>query len=288
MSVVLIGNPVAGRASMKGLKRIEELIKNKGRDVSLLVTQKSGDAERFAREALKDSPSLIIVAGGDGTCNEVLNGIAGSTVPMAVLPVGTTNVLARELAIPFDIHKAILHALGRTARRVSLGRIAFQGSSRYFCLMAGIGYDADAVRGVGEKAKRISGKGAYIASGLRSLIGWNPGALAITLNGKTLNCYSAIVCNASKYAGPFSIAPDADIRKPLLYAFIMHGRRRLDILRYTAGILTSRHLGLKDTTYAATIKVAIEGCAPIQVDGDYIGRTPAVIEAVADALSLVY
>ncbi|MDP3260208.1 MAG: diacylglycerol kinase family lipid kinase [Thermodesulfovibrionales bacterium] len=314
-TIFLIGNPAAGRNALRKINEAATIIKNKGHDVQVLLTGKRGDAESFARkissefkvkssELRNDKNSelnfslltshfslLIIAAGGDGTYNEVINGIACTNIPMAILPLGTTNVLAKELNIPEDVEKAVDIALNGKIHTICLGKITSNPPSlltRHFLLMAGIGYDGETVYGIKKGLKRYSGKGAYILSGLKTLLRWAPDKLTFTMDGKSREGYSAIICKTSKYAGNFRIAPDADINKNNLYAFIMHSRNRLDILRYISGILTKKHLKFKDITYQQTEDIEVKGNAHIQIDGDYFGMTPARIEIAPDALRLVY
>ena len=323
-TIFLIGNPAAGRNALRKINEAAAIIKNRGHDVQVLLTKKRGDAESFARQISSEagvqrlefknnsslgtchSSLLVIAAGGDGTYNEVINGIACTNIPMAILPLGTTNVLAKELNIPEDVEKAVDIAIRGRTQKVCLGRITLipevrslkppensntRHSSlvtRYFLLMAGIGYDGETVYGIKKGLKRYSGKGAYILSGLKTLLRWAPDKLTFTMDGKSCEGYSAIICKTSKYAGNFRIAPDADINKNSLYAFIMHSRNRLDILRYISGILTKKHLKFKDITYQQAENIEVKGNAHIQIDGDYFGMTPARIEIVPDALRLVY
>ena len=335
-TIFLIGNPAAGRNALRKINEAVAIIKNKGHDVQVLLTGKRGDAESFARQISSefgvksselrndknlelithDSKLLIIAAGGDGTYNEVINGIACTNIPMAIRPLGTTNVLAKELNIPDDIESALNIALRGRTQKVCLGRITLipevrslkppENSNtppspaslreagraplltRHFLLMAGVGYDAETVYGIKNEIKRYFGKGAHILSGLKTLLRWAPDKLTFTMDGKSYEGYSAIICNASKYAGNFNVAPDADMKNPSLYVFIMHGKRRGDILRYVSGIITKRHLGFKDITYLKAERIDIRGNAHIQIDGDYLGETPAKIEVIPDALRLVY
>lgn len=286
MAVILIGNPASGGSSLKKLMDVYAFLKSRSPDARLIVTEKRGDAERASREALGGQIERIIAAGGDGTCNEVINGIAGSTMPMAVLPMGTTNVLARELGVPMNLKDAVDRALTGNSHITSLGMIAFNGQTRYFSLMAGIGYDAEAVYGAGKSP--VSGKASYVISGMKKLLFWSPGELNVKVDGGLYKAYSLIACNASKYAGDFRIALDADISEPLLHVFLMHGKRRLDILRYAGGIMTGRHLRLKDITYLPAARIEVAGTARMQIDGDYMGMTPAVIGTVPHCIRLVY
>lgn len=311
--IILIGNPVAGRGAAGRIARAVDIIKSRGFNVRLMLTGKKGDAESFAKEIVQNSENpplspfakggqggiLIIAAGGDGTYNEVINGIACTDIPMAILPLGTTNVLAKELDIPEVMEKALDIALGGKVQNVCLGKITLsaqvsgvscQGSgiTRYFLLMAGIGFDGEAVYGIKNRIKRYSGKGAYIWSGLKTFMLWNPDKLTFNIDNRGYDGYSAIICNAAKYAGHFKVAPDAKLQEPSLYAFIMQGRKRSDIVRYVSGIIRGNHLKLSDMTYRKAEKIEINGKACIQIDGDYLGKTPATIEIVPDALKLVY
>ncbi len=332
-TVILIGNPAAGKNALKSIEKAGGIIKSGGFDVRLMLTEKRGDAEAFARQVSSEfgvhslSPRpplsgggqggiLIITAGGDGTFNEVINGIAGSEIPMAILPLGTTNVLAKELNIPEDTDKALDIALNGNEHKICLGKITLFGDteirrhgdtekdespyppfsapprhlniSRYFLLMAGIGFDGRTVYGIKGAIKKFSGKGAYIWSGLSALLKWNPEKLIFNIDGKTREGYSAIVCNASKYAGNFNVAPDAKLNEPYLYAFIMHGKRRLNLIKYVSAIIRGRHMKLSDITYQRAEQIEIQGNAHIQIDGDYLGKTPASIEIIPDVLNLVY
>lgn len=290
--VVLIANLAAKRSSLKKIERAVEILRLAGREVTVRFTENPSDAERFAKEASGNGVPLIIAAGGDGTFNEVINGIAKTDTAMAILPMGTTNVLARELGVPEKIDTAVKVALSGKPHAVSLGSITYTSHdtrrTRYFCLMAGIGFDGEAVYSVDLSLKRYSGKGAYILSGLTTVIGYSPAELAFTVDGKTYTGYSAIIGKASKYGGDFMITPDAKLTNPELYAFIMHGKRRADLFRYCLGILTGKHLALKDVTYLRAHSVGIQGNAHVQIDGDYIGTTPADISVVPDALRLVF
>lgn len=287
--VIVIANPAARRTCRRKLDKAVRLIKARGLEVELLVTAKRGDAERYARDSVSRNPYLLLAAGGDGTFNEVINGIAGTGVPMAILPLGSVNVLAREIGVPGDVKAAVDIAVDRKTHSVSLGKITFShNQSRYFCLMAGIGYDARTVSRLSNKIKKLSSEGAHLLSGLKTLFSWNPEALSITVNGKPSLGYSLIVCNSRKYAGDFVVAPDVSINAPCFYVFTMHGRRRRDIIRYVLGILTGRHLKLRDITYSRAENIEVKGTAHIQADGDYFGETPAAITVAPNALRLIY
>ena len=290
--IVIISNPVAKRASGKKVAMASYFLQSKGYDVTVRFTEKQGDAEHLAKAALDDSPRIVIAAGGDGTFNEVVNGIAGSDTPVAILPLGTTNVLAKELDIPEDVHGAMSAAVGNTAKTVYLGRIALTKSpakSRLFLVMAGIGLDGSAVLGVNDSIKKISGKGSYLYSGFKTWLKSVQEELVFQVNGSTFRGYSAVIGNAAKYGGHFKITPDARLIDPNLYICIFHGRKRSDMVRYVLGIVTGgRHLKFKDVTYLKAESITINGKAHIQLDGDYYGMTPARVEVAKQAVRLIY
>lgn len=303
-TVFLIGNPVAGGSALDKIHKAADIIRRRGHNVNLMLTEKRGDAENFAvhiaEKFSRDNSrplSLVIAAGGDGTCNEVVNGIAMTKIPLAALSLGTTNVLAKELNISENLEDSIDRALKGGIHPVSIGKITFRTEentaftnikTRYFLLMAGIGFDAGAVFNVNKNFKKHIGKTAYVINGIKTFLQWNPSKLAFTIDGKMFDGYSAIICNSSKYAGSFSVAPDAKISGDCLYAFIMCSAKRTSIIKYFLGILTKRHLKYKDIVYLPAKRISVSGDSRIQTDGDYIGKTPAEIEIVKDALHLIY
>lgn len=319
--IILIGNPVAGGGALKKIKQAVSILKNKGFTVNLMLTAQKGDAESFTKQistrykALKsNSPSLVIAAGGDGTYNEVANGLIHSNIPMAVLPLGTTSVLAKELNIPNDIKTSLDIALNGKAQTVHLGRITYTAVSsqksefknqesqvksqglnssyssfvtRYFLLMAGIGFDGETVYNVNPYIKKIIGKGAYIFSGLKTILKYKPTIINLKYNSKQSSGYNVIVGKASCYGGNFKITPDARLADPYLYIFVMHQSGRFNLIRYISGIINKSHLKFKDISYFKASEIEIEGNAHIQIDGDYLGTTPAKIDVVPNALQLI-
>ena len=288
----MIGNPAARRASVQKLERAAAFLREKGFHVEVLMTQKRGDAEIQAKESAGKKPFLIIAAGGDGTINEVINGMVWSGVPLSILPLGTTNVLAKELGIPEEVQPAMERALKGRPKTVSLGRITLGGDNasadRYFCLMAGIGFDGKAVRDTNPSLKKISGEAAYILSGMKNLLWYSPSELKIKANGDEYTGYAAVIGKAAKYGGHFKITPDACLPDPYLYACIFQGRKRTDLLRYVLGVIRGTHLTERDIVYIRTTDMEVRGEAHIQIDGDYLGVTPARLSVAKDALKIVY
>jgi YegS/Rv2252/BmrU family lipid kinase len=289
-SIVVIYNPVARRASARKVALATAFLRERGFSPELFTTEKKGDAESFAREAARKNPFAVIAAGGDGTVNEVVNGIVWSDTPLALLPLGTTNVLAREIGIPENIPEAMEKVVSGTPRKVSLGRITLENGvvDRYFCLMAGIGFDAQAVHGVNSSLKKLSGRLAYVLSGFGNFLRYSPGEITLDMNGEKYPGYTAVISKASKYGGQFMVSPEASLHDPSFHVCVFSGGKRLDLLRYVLGVVRGRHLGYHDVKCGKTVRVVVRGKAHIQIDGDYLGVTPAELTIAENALRIIY
>jgi diacylglycerol kinase (ATP) len=288
-SVSIIYNPAARRASNANIGRAVSFLEREGYSVEVLRTEKKGHARFLARGALEQRPSLVIAAGGDGTINEVINGLVWSDVPAAVLPMGTTNVLAKELNLPEDLYGALRVAVHGSPKRVSLGLIESEGRPpRYFCLMAGVGLDGKAVHDVNQSIKKVSGGAAYILSGIRNIAKYSPERIVFQVDGVEYVGYTAVIGKASKYGGNYKVTPDANLMDPFLYACIFRSGRRIDLFRYSIGVLMGVHLRYRDVAYLKASKIEILGKAHVQVDGDYLGLSPAKISIAESAVNLVF
>ncbi len=288
MNASLVVNPVAGRRRRRVIREIERLLREKI-SCTAVITREKGDAFAFARDVA--DTDFIIVAGGDGTFNEVINGLLSSApdkknIPLALIPLGTTNVLAKELGIPHNVEKAVHLALTGAPKKISLGRI----NNRYFSLMAGIGFDGEAVLRANERFKRISGKGAYIYSGLKTLAGYRPPLIQVKIPKETFTGFTAVAGNARFYGGNFQVTPKADITEPLIDVCLLKSKSRKRLLRFIAGVIFKRHLNLNDVIYRRVNRVEItsKDTVHVQVDGDYFGTLPVSIDVVKDAVSVVW
>jgi YegS/Rv2252/BmrU family lipid kinase len=290
LNASLIVNPIAGNRAFRSIRKIEALLRQKA-SLTTFITQKKKDAFEFAKN-LSDT-DRIIVAGGDGTLNESINGVLSSSnaglkeVPLALIPLGTTNVLAKELRIPENVDKAVALALAGSPRKISLGRI----NGWFFISMAGIGFDAETVLGVKNNfIKKISGKAAHIVSGLKVLRRYCPPLIKIKTMGNEYTGYTIVVGNTRNYGGYFSVTPNTSIVEPLLAVCIFSGGTRRDLLRFIAGVIRKKHLNFTDVSYfkASGLEITSDKTVHVQVDGDYFGTLPARIDVVKDAVSLVW
>lgn len=232
-------------------------------------------------------PHLVIVAGGDGTFNAVVNGLNPDTThTLAVLPFGTSNVLAAELGIT-SIKDGLERIIAGKTRSLYVGVIEFEGRSLRFLLMAGIGLDGAVVRDVWPLGKRVLRQGAYALSALKRAVAWDTAVFEVSTPAGNLTCHTAIICNASRYGGNFILSPDSSLFLPGFSAVCITGNQRstyvsgaIELFRGRAG--TSRELKrLKSSTFE------VSGRHPIQIDGDFVGYSPARVSECSDFANII-
>lgn len=292
--IIIIINPLAGKGANRSLKSVNEILTNKGFEVIIRETSFKGHGEQISREIATDisfkKDTLVISAGGDGTYNEVANGLVYSSIPMAILPLGTTSVLARELLIPFNLGDAIRTILEGTVVDVNLGftESLIDGKQRYFLLMAGIGFDAETVKNVDIRIKRYLGQLSYIISGIKTFITNESKTISVKVDGqKDISCSNIIICKSARYGGSFIITPEANLLSPYLSCFLTKGTGRLNLIKYIFGIVINQHNRFKDVNYLNANDLLIRDNGAIQIDGDYIGNFPVKVSVAQKVLRLV-
>ncbi len=288
--VLIIHNPTAGRRRRRHLALVLARLEQLGCHVVTRETQRRGDAERFVREAVEQDWDVVAAAGGDGTVNEMVNGLAGAENPpmLAIIPMGTANVLACEIGLdPKDAEQvANTIAFGAT-KQVRLG-IA---NSRHFVLMAGAGLDARVVEGINLHSvlKRCTGKMAYVVEGVRQALGYDFPALEIRADGQTYCGRMAVACKGRHYGGPFVAAPEADLGSSSLEICILPNKGVAGMLRYGLALPLGQLSRLPEVQMVSAQSLTITGPrgAPVQADGDIIARLPAEIAVSQETVQLV-
>jgi len=199
----------------------------------------------MARKAIDAGAELVLVAGGDGTVNEVLDGMAGSSVPLGILSAGTANVLATEIGLGNDLERAAGLIPHCVTRRIALGRLDFGRKSRYFLSMAGAGFDAQIVYGLNSRLKQRFGKGAYWLSGFGQAF-WRFPEFTVVLDGATQPiCSFALVSRVRNYGGDFEIARNASLFDDRFEVVLFRGQSSLPYLKYLCGMIGGRLAGMR-------------------------------------------
>jgi len=276
---VIISNRGAGSYSSAGVNSACRSLHDAGIEVENLPCRDFDEMQETARLASSrpDAP-LIIAAGGDGTISAVFNGLSGNGATCAILPMGTANVLAIELGL-HTVEKAVSTIISGESRPFTAGLVSGASRSSRFFLMAGVGLDGHIVRGVTLERKKRFGKGAYLLSALAQLHQWETGRLRVITHDTDFSCHSVIICNATRYGGPFTLAPSASIFSPSLELVAVRGSSRRDYLQLALETLKGGK-GEADGIIRLTAGwIRIEGAKPLQADGDDWGDSPVEIIA---------
>lgn len=231
-------------------------------------------------------PPLVIVAGGDGTFNAVVNGLNPGAATLAVLPFGTSNVLAAEIGIT-SISDALDRIITGNTKTMSVGRVDFEGRALRFVLMAGIGLDGAVVRDVWPLGKKLLRQGAYALSALYRAFLWDKSTFILNSNNKEVSCHTSIVCNASRYGGNFILSPESSPFTPGLTAVCITGKSRSTYLGSALDLFRNRADKNKHLVRINSANFEILGKQPIQIDGDFVGYGPAQISECPDFARII-
>ncbi|MDP1840960.1 MAG: diacylglycerol kinase family protein [Reyranella sp.] len=297
-AVLLILNPTAGRRRRGLVDAVVRRVCALGWTVDLVETAAAGDARRIAETCDAARYAVIAVAGGDGTINEVVNGLSQrreAGPALGIVPLGTANVLAHELGLGFS---AAALAQTLTAGREILmqpGEASGAGRTRQFSLMAGAGFDAKVVAGVSAPLKRRLGRAAYVWRSLVEARRYRPVRYAVEIDGAHHEAASVIVTHGRLYAGPYVVAPDAALGLPLLHVCLFERWGRSQTLRFGLALLLGRLPRTAGYRVIAghDIRVSVLSDAgearrqPVQIDGDDALTLPVSIALAAGAVRLL-
>ncbi|NBT90991.1 MAG: diacylglycerol kinase family lipid kinase [Verrucomicrobia bacterium] len=254
----IILNPAAkGDQARKTAARMTKLAP----EARIFLTENPGDGERLAKEAVAQGFQIIVAAGGDGTVNEVLNGIDPAKCALGILPVGTMNVLALELGISPDLERAL----------VDLG----YANGRRFLQLAGVGLDAEVVRKTHPEAKRAWGPWSYLLTVAQVTVAPAP-HLRVKTAGQEFHGAMVLIGNGRHYGGPFRFFPKADMADGKLDVCIFPKSGPLDLLWYLQGVLIGGPESLPEVKYLQVPELTVEADKKValEVDGEYGGETP--------------
>ncbi len=288
-NAALIYNPCAGRLRGRGARKLEKVVDflgGRGIHCELRATSGPGTATVLAQQEVEDGRDLIIVCGGDGTVNEVVNGMAGSHVPLALFPAGTANVLAKELGLPWEIRQAADCILTGEVRRIALGR----AGERYFIAVAGVGADANIVYHLQGAAKLRLGILSYWLEAFCQLVLYDFPEFTAAVGDEEVSTVLLIVSRTRHYGGPVQITRGADFFGDEFEVCAFPRRSRLTYLLY----FLAQFVGLLESFPAVRFlraqKASARSCdrrVHVQVDGELAGELPMDFTLIPNALSLV-
>ncbi|MFA5135210.1 MAG: diacylglycerol kinase family protein [Patescibacteria group bacterium] len=288
-SYYFIINPAAGKGKrLSIIPDIQAFCRRNAFRFETVMTKQAGDATQMARAAAS-SNDVIVAVGGDGTVNEVVNGIAGTGTEFGIIPTGSGNDFAHLLGIRTK-HQAFRALARGTVRKIDLGQL---NGERYFINAAGVGFDGDVAARVRTFLKYSRGFVAYLLAVLRTLIAYRFSRVRVELdNGRVFEKQVLLVaaCNGTTYGGGFYIAPSAKIDDSVLTVCIIDRASRLYILRCIPKILKGTHvsLGIVHTYTTTKLDITCEQPAAAQVDGEVLPKSRTFsIKIIPAALSVL-
>jgi YegS/Rv2252/BmrU family lipid kinase len=277
------------------------LLAERGIDSAVTATEHPNHATELAREAVDDGVDMVISYGGDGTLNEVLQGMVGGNAALALWPGGTGNVVAHDLKMPFKL-RPLADALARgKTKRIAIGvakgegvTIGEEGShpstrGRYFLMFAGIGLDASIVRGVNPILKRLMGQFAFWVSGIEHLFTWRPQPFFIEVDGKRFEATFALIGKGKGYGGGICMTPHARLEDPWFEVYVVPRlRNNISYIKSLAISTIGDRRMAAGTLVTGRFVTANSTVDPwVEVDGEVIGPLPMTFEVVPDALSII-
>ena len=290
--VFAIFNPASRGEKSQRLRRFLESKASRDSGITLARTRGPGDARPLAMQAVADGYELVVAAGGDGTINEVVNGIGRSGVALAVLPLGTANVFARELGIPLDFAGAWAVIECGRMRVIDLPLARFGGAERYFVQLAGVGFDAVVVRAASWNLKKKIGPLSYVWAGLNAASRKHADVEVILDNAvPRARGVAVLIGNGRFYGGSFKLFPEAKLDDGLLDVCVFEKAGYLDVLRYAQSALRGAHTRLRDVQYFQAdqfiCRAASPDSVPFELDGEDAGHAPVRFSVLPRALRVI-
>jgi YegS/Rv2252/BmrU family lipid kinase len=306
----LIYNPIAGRRPAKRQREIQKaaaVLREAGLEIELAPTERPAMASELAQSAAANGAHVVLVCGGDGTINEVINGLAPRRVPLGILPGGTANILARDMGLPLDPVRAAAELARWSPRRVPLGKATWwperpsingapaqkEQAARFFVAVAGIGYDAHVVYKLSLQMKSSWGVAGYVMEALRQAFRYPFQAFSCrTDDGPDRIATFAAAQRARNYGGWLQLTPDARFFDDRFNLCLFKSHNRARYFLYAALVLARQHFLLGDVELVQARKLC---CAAqvagetirFELDGELVGTLPATFEIVPDALTLM-
>jgi diacylglycerol kinase (ATP) len=320
MQAELIYNPSGGQVVVRHeLNNAVSFLNRYGWSVTLRETSKPLEATELTRHAVNRGAKIVIAAGGDGTVNEVANGLVNTDVALGVLPVGTTNSWALQMGIPAlnpvlprtQAAKLIASLEERIARPLpanyyrkvllDAARVLVEGrtvavdvgelSGRYFLISAGIGLEAAIVESISVEEKRALGSWAYVLTAIGSAYRYSGTDVSINLDGKVIKVSTPliVVSNIQLYGGMVAIGAKACVNDAKLDVCIFKGDGFFTFVQYAMKVLSHRHLQDPKVEYYQCREIVVESVRslPVHIDGEPFTRTPVAIRIVPSSLKVI-
>ncbi len=294
MKIIILLNPAAGRRrGRRKFRRALEALRRLGVQPEIRESRDARHLVELARRATDERPDVVVSAGGDGTHHYVLNGLAGSEVPLGLLSLGSGNDLANGLGIPTEPVAAAETLLRGQARPIDLARAggADGNPSEVYGCMAGVGFDTVVTRFANEQVRWVHGSAAYAWAIVRCLKFYRAHRLELTSDGGNFSddFIFATIGNNTTYGGGLKMAPRARLDDGLLDVCIVQEMGKFELLRWVPRAYRGEHLAHPRILYFQARKISLESPSRLELfgDGEFMQELPVTIEAVPRALRVI-
>lgn len=289
---VAIVNPKSGRGmGSKRLPQLKREIERRGLSIDVVETVRPRHATELARQATADGADLVLACGGDGTLNEVVNGLVGSAAAFAPVPFGTGNDFCRTVGVGVDWLRALdAVSEGRTIP-IDVGLCTSEGDSTHFINVAGCGFDVDVAVRINQGIRILRGTAAYIAGVLGAFATYKAEWMSIEVDGVAFDdeVMLCAIANATSYGGSMRIAPDARIDDGYFDVVVVRRTSKLEFLSAFPRVFKGTHLGHPKVSSrrGRIVRLQTREPRPMLVDGELFGSTPIEISLLPNALRCV-
>ncbi|HEY3961943.1 MAG TPA: diacylglycerol kinase family protein [Gaiellaceae bacterium] len=260
-----------------------------------LFSERPGHLIELARDAVTRGAKLVVAVGGDGTLNEVVNGVAGTDVELATIPLGTGMDFVRTFGIPKKFEDAVRVATNGTVRPIDLGRAGYRtwagaDAERWFANMGSVGMSGAVAARANTSSKALGGRASFFYATVRVFLEWQNSELVVTAGGEERRgrMNDVFVANGRYAGGGMKLAPDASPDDSLFDVVLIGDVSKVDFATQAPGIYAGRHVKHPkvEVLRSARVTVDSEERLPIELDGEQVGTTPTAFELVPGALRL--
>jgi len=286
----MILNPAA---KSEGAGELQQILYKMAGEIRIELTEGVRSATEKAAKAARNGSAVIVAAGGDGTINEVINGIVGTGAVLGIMPVGTANVLARQLNLPIGIEEAWKVIKAGYIRAVDLVQVDYhldgQPQRRHFVQMAGVGMDAHIIKRVTWKQKKRWGRFSYVFELFRAINDPLPPIKIEMDENPPREGAFALIGNGEFYGGPFRVFNKASMTDGLMDVCLFQSNGFFNLLVYLQAILRGTQASTRGISYYQCRSVGMTSPSevPIEVDGDFTGYLPAKFAVISQALKIL-
>jgi diacylglycerol kinase (ATP) len=289
INVVFLVNPAsANGATGKRWPKLERRAAELGLIGETILSERPGHLAQVAREAGEDA--LLVVVGGDGTLNEVVNGVAGMAAELAVLPAGTGQDFGRTHGISTRFDEAVRIALDGSIRTIDLGRVTSSAGTRYFANVGSVGMSGAVARRANSMSKALGGRATFFYALTREFMAWRNTELTVTFDEeeRRARMHDVIVANGRWHGGGMKLAPDASWNDGLFDVVLIGDVTKLDFVTTAPKLYSGGHVRHPKVEVLRSRTVSVDAAVPlpVEVEGESVGTTPARFEVVPSALRL--